>query len=235
MKKPQLFLMHFAGGNCYSFQFMTPLLKDFETISLELPGRGRRINEPLLTDFNAAARDVYDQLTKKLSDGVFLIYGHSLGSYLALRVANMLEKAGLAPAYLIVSGNAGPGIEDRETRYSLGEEAFIDMLQELGGIPPELLKNKELLNFFMPILRADFELAEKNEMIHEPAVNAPLYAIMGNEEEEAKEIANWARFTKSTFSHEVLEGDHFFIHKHPAKVAGIIRECKNQVALLQHP
>jgi external thioesterase TEII len=47
MEKPQLFLLHFAGGSCYSFQFMLPYLKDFNVLPIELPGRGRRIKESL--------------------------------------------------------------------------------------------------------------------------------------------------------------------------------------------
>src|SRR5262249_8544650 len=110
MKRPQLFLLHFAGGNCYSFQFIMPLLQRFEIIPLELPGRGRRMKESLLKDFDLAAQDIYHQLTGKLTSASFIIYGHSMGAYLALRVANMLEKAGKFPAFVIVSGNAGPGI-----------------------------------------------------------------------------------------------------------------------------
>src|ERR1043166_8245649 len=87
MKKPQLFLLHFAGGNCYSFQFMMPLLRDFEVVSLELPGRGKRINEPLVTNFDLAANDILRQLRQKLASSSFLIYGHSMGAYLALRVS----------------------------------------------------------------------------------------------------------------------------------------------------
>jgi external thioesterase TEII len=73
---------------------MISFLREFDVIPLELPGRGRRMVEDLLKDFDMAAEDIYNQLTAKLSSDRFLIYGHSMGAYLALRVANMLEKAG---------------------------------------------------------------------------------------------------------------------------------------------
>ncbi|MGO4294460.1 thioesterase II family protein [Chitinophaga sp. RAB17] len=234
MKKPQLFLLHFAGGNCYSFQELASLLKDFEVISLELPGRGRRIGESLLRDFDLAALDFYNQIIKRVTSPHFLIYGHSMGAFLGLTVSGMLEKAGRPPAYLFVSGNAGPGVQIRKKRYELASEAFVQELLDMGGAPEEFIKDKELFDFFEPILRADFEIVEKNEIKIEPAISAPLYAIMGSEEEYVEQIANWRHFTRSKFNCEIMEGGHFFIHKHPEKIAGIIRDSYRNIALLRH-
>jgi surfactin synthase thioesterase subunit len=201
-----------------------PLLSDYEVIALELPGRGKRINEPLLDDFDEAAQDLYNQVMARLTRPEFLIYGHSMGASLTLRVANMLEKAGRYPACIIVSGHAGPGIqaEDKKIRHLLNREEFIDELKKLGGLPPELLENEELFNFFEPVLRADFKIVELNELENEPPVQAPIYAIMGNEEENVTEIDNWARFTTGYFQSAILEGNHFFIYPHSKRVAGII-------------
>jgi external thioesterase TEII len=225
MRKPQLFLLHFAGGNCYSFQFMALYLKEFEVIPLELPGRGRRMGEPLLYDFDQAAQDIFNQLVQRLNPFPCFIYGHSMGTYLALRVANMLERIGQAPAYVIVSGNAGPGMHDPKNRYEMPHDAFVEELRNIGGVPEELLENKELFNFFEPVLRADFQVAEKNDLTGEPPVRSPLYAMMGSSEDHVQSITNWKKFTQSRFDYSILEGGHFFIHKHPRKIASIIADC----------
>ncbi|RBL90072.1 thioesterase II family protein [Chitinophaga flava] len=222
MKKPQLFLLHFAGGNCYSFQFMKPLLHDFEVIALELPGRGRRMDEPLLNDFDAAAKDLYRQIIGDITDAPFLIYGHSMGASLALRVTNLLEDAGKRPVAVIVSGNAGPGLERSRMRYLLDRPEFIKELELLGGLPPEIIENEELFGFFEPVLRADFEIAERNNLVSEPPIQSPLYAVMGSMEENVERIDNWMAYTRGRFASEVLEGDHFFIQRHPHRIAGII-------------
>ncbi|HEY8915046.1 MAG TPA: alpha/beta fold hydrolase [Chitinophaga sp.] len=224
MKQAQLFLLHFAGGNRYSFSSMLQFLRDFEVVSLELPGRGKRMGEPLLKNFELAAADMYRQITAQLTSPRFVLYGHSMGAYLALRVAYMLEKAGKFPACIIVSGNAGPALENRKKRnlYLLDHENFVAELQKLGGVPPELIENEELFNFFEPILRADFEIAERNEITNETVVKAPLCAVMGTQEEDVDDIANWSRFTKAGFSTEILDGNHFFIHRHPQAMANII-------------
>ncbi len=224
MKRPQLFLLHFAGGNYYSFRFLKPYLSCFEVVCLELPGRGNRGEEPLLKDFEAAAIDLYDQIITKLKSNKFMIYGHSMGAYLGLRVANLLENSGNYLTGLVVSGNPGPGIfrSKKNVNYLLNKSEFISELRTLGGMSKDLLENEEIFSFFEPVLRADFEIAERNQLAVQPPINAKLFAIMGSEEENVAQIDNWSRFTKGDFKTLVLEGNHFFIYDHPRRIADII-------------
>jgi surfactin synthase thioesterase subunit len=231
MEKPQLFLLHFAGGNCYSFHFISPLLSDFDVIPLELPGRGRRIGETLLNDFVLAAQDIYTQILGRLDCRTFMIYGHSMGAYIGLKVAHMLQESGKQPACLIVSGNAGPGVNKEKMVYSMAEDDFKKELQRLEGIPSEVIENRELFDFYEPILRADFEVAERNAVASIPAVDIPLFAMMGNREEDVAQIENWSKFTQSKFNYRILEGGHFFIHQHAGKIAGIIKDFFNHSIL----
>jgi external thioesterase TEII len=232
MKKPQLFLIHFAGGNCYSFQFLIPFLKDFEVIPLELPGRGKRMEKTFIKDFDSAAQDLYNQISDKLTSASFMIYGHSMGAYLALRVCYMLERTKKFPICLFVSGNPGPGIRENKKRYLMAHNVLIEELRKLGGVPSEVLENEELLEFFLPILKADFEILEKNELENELPVNAPIYAMMGNNEEKVEEISNWSRFTHAIFTFKIFDGGHFFIHDHPQQIAYIMKDCYHSALLL---
>ncbi|MCB2410663.1 thioesterase II family protein [Hymenobacter lucidus] len=224
MKKPQLFLLHFAGGSCYSFQFLVPELQGFEVVALELPGRGKRTKEALLTDFDAAAQDIFEQLKAKINSPHFVIYGHSMGAYLALHVARMLENVNVFPTHVFVSGNAGPGVSGATKRYLLGQKDFVEELRKMGGVPMELFDNKDLLEYFLPIVRADFQIAEQNKLSNDCVVKAPIYAMMGSQEEQVAAIANWGRFTQGVFQYSVLTGGHFFIYDHPTAIATIIND-----------
>lgn len=233
MDKPQLFLLHFAGGNCYSFQFMMPFLKKFEVTPVELPGRGKRMKETLIRDFDRAAEDIYHQIMEKLTASRFVIYGHSMGATLGLRVASMLERNDCPPDYLIVSGNSGPGLKEGEVkRYLMESHRFMEELKRLGGMPEEILQNPELLEFFEPVLRADFEALEKEELDDEPFINIPIYAVMGSKEKDVAFIENWANYTRNQFSYRVLDGDHFFIYDHPQKMAQLIEASYDNLAHL---
>ncbi|OON70561.1 thioesterase II family protein [Hymenobacter sp. CRA2] len=224
MKKVQLFLLHFAGGNRYSFQFLEPYLPEVEFIPLELPGRGRRHAEALLLDIDAAADDLCRQIIA-LGPTDYVLYGHSMGALLALKVGARLEAAGYPPAHVVVSGNAGPGSSRGLKRYQLPRTALKAELQQMGGVPAEFLEHEELFDFYEPILRADFQLAELGSHASFAPLQAPLFALMGDEEATSPEIGNWARFTAAELKAALLPGGHFFIHQHAERLADIIRGC----------
>jgi len=224
MNKPQLFLIHFAGGNCYSYQFLLPYLKDFIVEQIELPGRGKRINEDLLKNRDEAVEDIYNQVICRIKRENFIIYGHSMGAILGYLVSIKLQSNSLLPKGLIVSGNAGPKITMPNKRYILAEDLFIVELKRLGGIRNEIFEYPELLDFFLPIIRSDFEIVEKNsECIDYVKLKLPIYALMGSAEENQEHINNWKNCTNEFYS-EILEGDHFFIHKYPVRLMEVIKK-----------
>lgn len=222
MLNNQIFFLPFAGGSRYSYNFLVPFLKSYEITPLELPGRGKRLSEELILDFDLAASDLFDQLKSKLVSDRYIIYGHSLGSFLALKLCSMLEHISIPPIGIVVSGNPGPGITKSRNRYLMPSEEFLREIEKLGGLSEEILRNDELLNFYIPILRADFELAEKNEMNSIIPVSCPIFAIMGDEEENVEKILNWSNYTTGSFSCEVLTGGHFFIKRHSLKIGKIL-------------
>ncbi len=226
MNIPRIFMIHFAGGSFYSYDFLKPYLKNFEIIPLELPGRGKRISENLITDFNLAAKDIYRQVKSFFqSNNYFMIYGHSMGAYLALKLTAMLSNERIYPVALIVSGNIGPQKFDENVcrRFQLEGELFLNSLRELGGIPDEILENYEAFNFFEPVLRSDFEVAERVTLEDFDIVNVPIAAIMGDKEDKVNQINNWKRFTTSSCRLYTLPGGHFFIYDNPNALAKIIK------------
>jgi external thioesterase TEII len=223
MQKPQVFLLPFAGGNCYSYDFLRQYLGGYEFVPLELPGRGKRVKEKLIHDFDGAATDMFNQVLGSLKTTDFVLYGHSLGAVLALTVTHLLEQVNKPPLCMVVSGNPGPGIKDYSNKHTLPKEAFVTELKNMGGFPLEFFHVEDLFNFFEPILRADFALANGDSFNSAAKVHIPVYAAIGSREEFAKDINNWKQYTSSLFKGEILEGDHFFIHHHAKRIAEIIR------------
>lgn len=221
--KKQLFLLHHAGGSSYSYQFLKPYLDEFECITLELPGRGRRMEGSLLTDFDTAVYDQYQQLLMHLKTRNFALYGHSMGAYMALRLVNLLEKEDSQPSFLFVTGSVGPKAKSGKMRHLLRKNDLINEIKALGGVPEDILKNNGFMQYYLPIIRADFELIEKSDLINEPPVNVPIFAIMGNEEHNYKNISQWEVYTTKQFDYEILEGNHFFIYKHAQYIASKLK------------
>ncbi|MFC4634975.1 thioesterase II family protein [Dokdonia ponticola] len=231
----QLFLLHFAGGSIYSFDFLKQYIsKDVQVIPLELPGRGKRFEEPALKTKKETIQDYVRQITLMRNKAPYCIYGHSMGATLGLSVAHKMQKLGDQPLYLIVSGNAGPGVsydeddpeKQKKKRYLMNDKEFKEELRELGGVPEEVLLNEELYSFFMPIMRSDFEVLEKDDYSEEGIqLQVPIYAIMGTEEKTSAQIDNWRRFTLSSFKYKILEGNHFFIYEQCKELSDIIKNC----------
>lgn len=222
--KPQLFLIHFAGGNCYSYQFLQKKLSlYFDFIPLELPGRGKRMGENLLTSKQLAAQDIVLQIQKLRTHGRnYVIYGHSMGALLGYEAACLMEEQNDAPMCLITSGNAGPEIEYLPKRYDLPTEKFKDELKKLGGIPDEVLNSDELFHFFEPILKADFHIVEEDDIPEKRKINIPIYVCMGEEEDKVEKISNWKNYTSQCIQTKILKGNHFFIYENKNELSSMI-------------
>lgn len=230
MKQPQLFLMHFAGGNCYSFTFLKEQLSPhFELHFLELPGRGKRIAEPLINNRKDAVNDYVEQIVNRRSSEQFLIYGHSMGGHLGISVANQLEQMGKAPKALVFTGNAGPGVAEVKNCYLMSDGEFKNHLRELGGVSDEVLEHQELYDFFAPVLRMDFEILEKEgDPELDIRVNTPIYAMMGTEEKYVGHIENWKKYTSDVVEIKKAKGGHFFIHDQVTELVQFIRNAHDR-------
>lgn len=222
----QVFTLHFAGGNCYSLNFVSQqLTKSADVHCLELPGRGKRIGEPCILEFQKAVDDYLKQIRAKRNGMPYVIYGHSMGATLGLYVCKQLEMLGDKPLGFIASGNAGPGAgkEDREMRYLMTSDEFKKELKSLGGIPQEVFDNEDLFNFFEPVMKADFEVIEKDSDNREDVkLSTPIIALMGDEEETVDEINNWRKHTSALFRKKIFKGNHFFINDFQKDVSRIV-------------
>lgn len=203
------------------------LESDIEFIPVELPGRGERFRETLIREKEEAIHDLFEQIKRKRNKAPFVIFGHSMGAILGLSVTKLFEDHNDQPDCLIVSGNPGP-LENYtiSQRHNEDDETFKRRIVELGGIPNEIIENKEAFSFFSKIMRADFECIEKEQDFEKNIlIKAPIYAMMGSEESLNTEIENWKRFTDSHFYHLILQGNHFFIHDNSKEIGKLINYC----------
>jgi len=147
-------------------------------------------------------------------DTKYAFYGHSLGALLAYLMALKMRHANKTlPSHLFLSGRGGPGVyDDKEKRHLLPKDEFRSMLIKLGGMPKEVLEDDTLMEFFEPIIRADFELLESYSYAPGEKLNIPISVFIGDREETTKEEAlQWQNETTLPIRLRVMSGDHFFI------------------------
>jgi surfactin synthase thioesterase subunit len=229
-----LFCLPFAGGNQYSYRCYAEKAPRFlNIVPLEYPGRGGRINEPLLTSIDHLVNDLFMQVIKWSAAGSYAIYGHSMGGVLGcFLVRKIIQMGHFVPLHLFISGTPGPSSlgKDPTRRHLLGKDEFKAELRRLNGCPPEILENRELFDFLEPILRADFQLVENFVYIETPPMDIPITVISGLAEDMDEEgISSWRKESTKTVDFHVMPGDHFFIYPCAKQVMDII--TKNLAAL----
>ncbi|MBR8740354.1 hypothetical protein DSY14_01225 [Nocardiopsis sp. MG754419] len=222
--RPRLFCAAYAGGDERSYAALAEECPDLEVLTLERPGRGSRVSEPLLTSPEAVVEDMLTQIRERL-DAPYALYGHSLGAGLVYLLCRRLREEGLpAPLHLFVSGASGPSVRSREyLTWTLESDAFWEHLRRLGGVPAELLKYEDMKAFYEPILRADFTILGSYEhRSHEP-MDLPVTVFVGEDEDLPNaDVDAWQRETQKPLETHVFPGGHFFIRSHWADLARII-------------
>lgn len=221
-----VYTIPFAGGSKYSYNLFRKFLPDnilFEP--LELPGRGERITENLVSDMHAMAEDLFQQIKNQLPQK-YVIYAHSMGTILGYLLCKKLVKHNLTlPSHLIFTGSSGPSNPEREReRHALPKKEFKEKLLEYGGSPDEVLSNDELFEFFEPILRNDFKAVETYyyEQDGEP-LPIPITTIYGSSEKLSREeVELWKQESKEEVSIRQLPGGHFFIFDYPMEIVRTI-------------
>ena len=219
-------MLPFAGGNCYSYRFLDEFLTQFEVHSLELPGRGKRVSEPLFLNSNEAIHDYLIQIREHRKSGLpFIVYGHSMGALLGLAITAQLEKDGDAPEVFIATGSPGPGVSKSidQNRCRMSNEELKDELRLLGGVPEEVLGNDMIFDFFSPIIRADFSIVSDGIPSSLKEINTTTFVVMGSEEEYIEYQQNWNNYVRAEVKYHTLPGDHFFIFRHPKRIGKFLQ------------
>jgi surfactin synthase thioesterase subunit len=91
-----LFCFPHAGGGAHCYAPLGPCLPAAVDLRpLEPPGRGRRAREPLCSDLEAMASDLFTRMAPVARQGPYALFGHSMGGLLAYLCAGRAVAAGL--------------------------------------------------------------------------------------------------------------------------------------------
>lgn len=224
----QLFCFPHAGGGPSFFRHWSAGLRpEIAVRRVLLPGREGRLAEPPFRNI----ADLVDPLCAALEprlDLPYALFGHSMGAAVAYEVARRLSAAGMAgPSCLIVSGRRAPGLAvGRRLLHTLPEVEFIAEVARLGGIPPEVLNEPDLLSMLAATLRADYELSEKYRPLPGVRLDCPVVAYMGASDPQAEyaQLLAWREVTTGEFSLRAFRGDHFYLKAGRPDVLRAVRE-----------
>ncbi len=218
----RLFGFPHGGGGPQAFREWAPLLPDhIELWALNLPGRGSRLQDPLITTMSELVPFVLDALLDYV-DKPFVFFGHSVGAIVAYEIARQLQQAQCPlPLHLFVSAHKAPHMAGSDAAmHRLPDADLVDLIRQLGLVPEETLERDGLLELILPPLKADFELSETYLWEEPPPLTMPVTALGGRQDILLTEadLHLWAACTTGAFNVEMFDGDHFFTQAHQAEV-----------------
>ena len=167
-----------------------------------------------------------NRLGRELSpwlDVRFVFFGHSMGSLVAFELARELRRRGMPqPAGLFVSAYRSPKVPHAFASYhDLSDNEFIVKVgARYGGIPAALAEDKELLQHYLPGLRADFALLSQYEFAPEEPLDCPFFVYNGLSDSliTPADVEVWRTLTSTSSVERWFPGGHFYIRSHRAAV-----------------
>lgn len=217
---------HAGAGSTAYHAWHAAFRPEIELAVLRLPGREGRFDEAVPGSMAGLIDGLVPEVLPAL-DRPYGLFGHCTGALVALELARRLERGGEpGPLVLAVSGAAGPRSDSpaEERVADLPDDRFVARLRELGGTDPAVLDDPEVLEMVLPAIRGDFRIVEAHHAEPEPRVGCPIIAFAGLHDAlvPVSEVERWADATSRWSRLRMLDGDHFFLERHRARVAAEI-------------
>jgi medium-chain acyl-[acyl-carrier-protein] hydrolase len=211
----RLFCFPYAGGGASIFRtWVNDLPPDVEVCSVQLPGRENRLMERPFTRLPSLIHSLAKALFPYL-DIPFAFFGHSMGALISFELARELHRQNSpGPLHLFVSAHRAPQVPRLQSPiHQLSKAAFKEKLYCLNGTSQEVLQNEELMQFLLPLLRADFAVCETYVYSSQALLNCSISAFGGLQDKEVSyhDLEKWRDQTDRSFTLRMLPGNHFFV------------------------
>lgn len=234
----ELLCLPCAGASATMYLRWRRLLPEWiRVVPIELPGRGMKLGEPFIEDFDALLDRLAAQVPG-LATGRYALFGHSMGGLLAHALARQLAATSLPqPQALFVSACAAPSARDPERFVGLDDAALIADLRQQGGTPEAVFADEELRTMALQALRADYRVCAS--FVHDGCaapLSIPLHVLAGRHDRiPPRSMQAWQGEAAAPITLDWFDGGHFFIREHEERVLqAIVRELLHGLLKANH-
>jgi len=229
MSKPQLFCFTYAGGNASFFDGIEKDLPQYELIKLEYSGHGTRHKEPYYESFDELTDDIFLQVKERYIGGDYALFGYSMGSITLVEVLNRIitDSSMKEPFHVFLAAHE-PHTKAELMGFSEDEldEWVKDRTIKFGAVPEKLLTNKSFWRMYLPIYRADYSIIGKFRFENVSLkTRIPAIVFYSETDTPRSEMELWKKYFIGDCEFFQYEGTHFFIQKHQAEIADVIKNA----------
>lgn len=225
----RLFCFPYAGAGSTIFNtWSDSLLPEVELYLIHLPGRDKRFKETPYKLLSPLAEALTEALYPHVNKP-FAFFGHSMGALVGFEVARQIRSCfALCPVHLIVSGKRSPHLPDPHPNlhYLLDDELLIESEKLYGNLPEIITQDRELLQFFLAIMRADLTMIETYQYKNGDPLECPITVFGGTQDNsvDENELSAWRDHTVAAFNVQMFQGDHFFIQTNRTAIIQSIKK-----------
>ena len=227
--KSRLACFPHAGGTADAFTALAAALpEEVEVLVFQYPGRNERRSEPCATDIAELAAEAARGL-EPYTDRPLSLLGHSMGALVAFETVRLLQQQG-AVTRLIVSAAAPPEEWAEPDLDTMTDAEVVAELRRLGGVPETLLREPDVVEEILRLLRADHRALRRYEFSAGDAVQAPITVLSADADPKAslEQMLGWGQHTTQDLDTGLLSGGHFALTGRDRRIAelvgGIIRK-----------
>jgi medium-chain acyl-[acyl-carrier-protein] hydrolase len=211
----RVFCMPYAGGSADIYRgWQRWFPEQIDICLVHLPGRGTRVREEPFTQLTPLVKAIAAHIGGETKIP-YALYGHSMGALISFELGRELfGRHRNSPAHVFVSGCRAPQWPKTEPpTFNLPHDKFIHELKRLNGTPREVLDDRELMEVFLKILRADFEIVDTYEYHPKERLSCPItvYGGLQDEDVSVESCRAWQEQTSANCKVHMFEGDHFFM------------------------
>lgn len=212
--RPTIVFFPFVASNAGFFDNLKEQLEsDYKIVVLELPGHGKRLDDPFAESLEQACNDLLGQIQRTVTrtNPMFWV-GHSMGAYVASACLSVLQtRQQQLPVGLIISDVAAPGQFDtwivgdmtpaqRSEYYSrLGYDVLLKGLDEVSK------------NYAEQLIRKDLKLVRNFVDPNQPRITLPVHFLYSTSDSESVKdhwVAGWQSICDHTIQSTAFEGGH---------------------------
>jgi medium-chain acyl-[acyl-carrier-protein] hydrolase len=186
---------------------------------VQLPGRQKRIaEEPCRRTEQVVAPLV--EAVASMAPSPVVLFGDCTGAFIAFELGRQLQARGQGRrVHLVVSCCRAPQLPYRQSPiHGLPADELRKKLVALDVVPSWLLQSERAFGDYLPLLRADFELAESYTYEPSGPLSYPITAFAGSEDAYTTidEVHAWSSQTTTSFQARVFEAGHNLSKTHRA-------------------